>query len=109
LQLARYLKERVLTVDVWNSDSLMHFGTCKVPLAGFLRQGEASRVVAQEYDLCEAEFGSYIGGLQILVTNEGRKVAPPAASPAGHRHKKKVASKPLDRVDNVATMPSTSI
>jgi hypothetical protein len=32
LHLARYLKERVLTIDVWNGDSLMHYGTCKVPL-----------------------------------------------------------------------------
>ena len=32
LHLARYLKDRVLTIDVWNGDSLMHFGTCKVPM-----------------------------------------------------------------------------
>jgi len=46
MQLAKYLKERVMTIDLWNGDSLMHFGTCKVPLYAFLRQGEVSRVVA---------------------------------------------------------------
>jgi hypothetical protein len=46
MQLARYLKERVLTIDIWNGDSLMHFGTCKVPLNALMRQGEASKVVA---------------------------------------------------------------
>ena len=76
MHLAKYLKERVLTLDIWNAESLMHFGTCKVPLNAFMRQGEPSKVVAQEYDICEADFGQYIGGLQLLVTNEGRKIPP---------------------------------
>lgn len=74
MQLSKYLKDRVLTVDIWNGDSLMHFGTCKVPMSQFMRQGEPSKVVAQEYDICEPEFGQQIGGLQLLVSNEGRKV-----------------------------------
>jgi len=37
LHLARYLKDRILTVDIWNGDSLMHFGTCKIPLYQVLR------------------------------------------------------------------------
>jgi hypothetical protein len=37
LVLAKYLKERVLTVDIWDGDSLMHFGTCKVPLHKHMR------------------------------------------------------------------------
>jgi len=109
MQLARYLKERVLTIDVWNADSLMHVGTCKVPLSSFMRQGEPSRIVAQEYDLCEAEFGTYIGGMQLLVSNEGRKVAGKQAPspPGGHKHKKKVTSKPLEKVENTdSSMPS---
>ena len=32
LHLSRYLKDRVLTIDLWNGDSLMHFATCKVSL-----------------------------------------------------------------------------
>lgn len=37
MNLARYLKDRILTIDLWNGESLMHFGTCKVPMAQFLR------------------------------------------------------------------------
>jgi hypothetical protein len=37
MQLAKYLKERVMTIDLWNGDSLMHFGTCKIPLYAFMR------------------------------------------------------------------------
>ena len=32
LHLSRYLKDRTLSIDLWNGDSLMHYGTCKVPL-----------------------------------------------------------------------------
>lgn len=37
MQLAKYLKDRVMTIDLWNGDSLMHFGTCKIPLYTFMR------------------------------------------------------------------------
>jgi len=74
LFLAKYLKERVLTIDVWNGDSRMHFGTCKVPLNRVLRQGEPSVVNACEFDVCDPDFGGYVGGLQLLISNEGRKV-----------------------------------
>lgn len=37
LHLASYLKNRILSIDIWNGDSLMHFGTCRVPLYTLLR------------------------------------------------------------------------
>ena len=37
---ANYLKQRVLTIDLWDGDSLMHFGTAKVPLDRHMRQGK---------------------------------------------------------------------
>ena len=46
MHLARYLRNRVLTIDLWSGDSLMHFGTCKIPLAALLRQAEKSKVLA---------------------------------------------------------------
>ena len=69
MNLARYLKDRILTIDLWNGESLMHFGTCKVPMASFMRQSNPSKVVAQEYDICEPEYGQNVGSLQLLVTN----------------------------------------
>jgi len=32
-----YLHERALTIDLWNGDSLMHFGSCKIPLFLLMR------------------------------------------------------------------------
>lgn len=110
MQFARYLKDRVLTVDLWNGDSLMHFGTCKVPLNAFMRQGEPSKVVAQEYDVCEPEFGSNVGALQLLITNEGRKIPALNISPDknnNHRHKKKVLSKPIDTLQQIIQSEQT--
>ena len=42
---SEYLKDRVLTIDIWNGDSMMHFGTCKIPLYLIMRQGEPMKVV----------------------------------------------------------------
>lgn len=63
LHLARYMKERILSIDVWNGDSLMHYGTCKIPLFKLMRQGEPSKVVGEEFDICENYFGNIVGGL----------------------------------------------
>ena len=110
MNLARYLKERILTVDVWNGESLMHYGTCKVPMAAFMRQSAPSKVVAQEYDMCEPEFGQNVGSLQLLVTNQGRQIphkvqeSPDKAMASstgffqGQKHKKKVVSKPIENI-----------
>jgi hypothetical protein len=42
---SKYLLERVLTIDIWNGDSMMHFASCKVPLYLILRQGEPNKIV----------------------------------------------------------------
>ncbi len=65
----KYLNERVLTIDIWNGDSLMHFGTCKIPLFLLMRQGEQSKVIGQEFDVIDQEFAERIGGLQMVLTN----------------------------------------
>jgi len=33
----KYLYDRVLTIEAWNADSLMHFGTFKIPLFLIMR------------------------------------------------------------------------
>ena len=34
---SKYLRERALTIDLWNGDALMHFGSCKIPLFLLMR------------------------------------------------------------------------
>ena len=72
VHLARYLKNRIMTIDVFDGDSLMHFGTCKLPLVEAMRQGNPAVVKGRELDICEPTFGRYVGGLQVIVSNMGR-------------------------------------
>ena len=37
LKMGEYLRERFLTVDVFDGDSLFLYGTCKIPLFELLR------------------------------------------------------------------------
>lgn len=37
---AKYMFNKYLTIDIWDGESLMHFGSCKVPLNLLLLQNE---------------------------------------------------------------------
>jgi hypothetical protein len=105
LALVRYLKERVMSVDVFDAYSKLHVGTIKVPMVTLLRQGKELHSSGQECDICEPQNGRCIGKLQIIMTNH---VVPPADldslkfsdnrgnQPSQKRHRyKHVKSKPL--------------
>ena len=36
--------ERAITIDIWDADSMSHFGLCRIPLIMFLRQGDKEKV-----------------------------------------------------------------
>lgn len=74
LLLAHYLREKVLTIDIWDGDSLMHFGVAKAPLHKHMRQGEPTNISAFELDICDPEHGVYLGGLQMSISNNGRRI-----------------------------------
>ena len=78
-----------------------------------MRQGEPSKVVGQEYQICETEYGNNVGGLQLLITNEGRKISDENINTTNKvespekdtkaktnisKHKKKVLSKPIENL-----------
>jgi hypothetical protein len=97
---SKYLMERVLTIDIWNGDSMMHFATCKVPLYLVLRQGEPSKVVGQQFDCIEPANAERVGGLQLVITNTGRTLKSNAKKGEanyglGSKNKKIVASNPI--------------
>ncbi|CAI2360854.1 unnamed protein product [Moneuplotes crassus] len=104
ITLVKYLKERVLSVDLFDSNSKIHFGTAKLPLTNLLRQGKELHSSGQECDVCEPKYGKLIGRIQTIMTN---KVVPPTDPNAGksaarrnqpnqkkHRYKH-VKSKPI--------------
>lgn len=88
LLLSNYLRDKVLTVDVWDGDSLMHFGCAKVPLYRVMRQGKSTNTQAIELDVCDPEHGQYLGGLQMLISNEGRKIPDEVMNQIAAKHTK---------------------
>jgi hypothetical protein len=71
IELANYLDSRSLTIDVWDADSLLHYGTCKFPLNELLRQQKSVVVKAKQCDILEPAEGRYVGALQIVISNKG--------------------------------------
>jgi len=67
-----FLNERALTIDIWDGDSMMLFGQCKVPLYLLMRSGKPMSVTGMEFDVFEPENASKIGGLQLVLSNQGR-------------------------------------
>jgi hypothetical protein len=63
------LRERFLTIDIFDGDSLFLYGTCKVPLFEILRQGRSSVVRAKECELCDPSTGDFKGALQLIIGN----------------------------------------
>ena len=69
-----YLKERYLTVDVFDAESKFFFGSCKIPLFELLRQGKAEVVKAKECEIFNPDGSKYNGFLHIIMSNTGKQV-----------------------------------
>jgi hypothetical protein len=57
-EFAEYLAHSSLYVDVWDADSLLHLGTCGIPLRRLMRQGQRVVKQAAECDVINAELGA---------------------------------------------------
>ena len=64
-----------MQIDVWDGGvDQTHFGTARVPLVRLLRQGQPSVVLPFQFDLYEQVLNTWVGQLQMLIINEGRRV-----------------------------------
>jgi len=63
VRLSEYLRERFLTVDIFDGESLFLYGTCKIPLFELLRQGRGSVVRAKECEMCDPDTGNFKGSV----------------------------------------------
>jgi hypothetical protein len=72
IEIAKYLKERYVNIDIFDGDSLFLYGTCKVPLFELLRQGRSSVVRAKECEMCDPESGEFRGSIQLIMSNQGK-------------------------------------
>ena len=72
IRLAEYLRERFLTVDIFDGESLFLYGTCKIPMFELLRQGRGTVVRAKECEMCDPESGDFRGAVQLIMSNLGK-------------------------------------
>jgi hypothetical protein len=107
IEFAEYLAHQSLYVDVWDADSLLHMGTCGIPLRRLMRQGQLSSKQAVECDVINADVasgsaiaaggisstvvadggpvsGTIVGAVQVILSNTGQRgCGPPPGSRQG--------------------------
>ena len=72
LDFAEYMSQQFLSVDVWDSDSLLLLGSCNVPLRKIMRQGQAMAKCALECDVIYSDENTRtIGGISTSVIYQG--------------------------------------
>ena len=69
--LAEYMKERFLTIDVFDAKSMFFYGFCKIPLFELLRQGNPVKVIAKECEVFNPHNNQYNGQLHVVLSNSG--------------------------------------
>lgn len=93
VEFAEYLATCSLYIDVFDADSLLHIGTCGIPLRRLMRQGQITMKMAVECDVINAELmscqgqsdlnsnviadggpmeGLIVGAVQLILTNHGQ-------------------------------------
>lgn len=110
---AKYLLKKYLLIEIWDTQSHMILGYCKIPLIELLRQGRPNVVTTKEYPVVEEFGGQQFGSLQILMRNIGiqstSKFQPcqnPLKIQSGQaRHKYRARAKPLVLSSNDPAIP----
>jgi nephrocystin-4 len=75
VELVRYFWNKALTIEIWDADSLMLFGSVKIPMRELCRQGKPSSTITKEFEIIEPSFMRAKGGLQIQIKNVGKPTA----------------------------------
>lgn len=68
----KYLYRKTLNIDIWDAETLMLYGTIKIPLKHLLRQGRQVATVTREFEVIDPNFSRIKGSVQILLKNIGK-------------------------------------
>ena len=68
--LVNYLATKELAIDVWDGDSLMHFGKARIRLVKVLRQGKDAEVYTPTLEIIDEEKKEIKGVLQLSIKNQ---------------------------------------
>ena len=69
--LAEYLKSSYLSIDMYDADSRFLYGTTKLPLFEFMRQGKEHISIAKEAEMCAPDTTEDRGSLKLIIGNQG--------------------------------------
>ena len=73
VRLAQYLKERFLTIDVYDANSRFLWATTKIPLFELMRQGSPSIQKVKTVELCAPDSSEFRGSIDLVINNDGHK------------------------------------
>jgi hypothetical protein len=75
MDFAEYLKERYVTIDMFDSKTHFFFGSAKIPLFEMLRQQAPTITRAKEVEIYNDKLGMEMGSLVVIMTNTGKSPA----------------------------------
>ena len=71
--LARYMRDQLLTIDIYDADSRFLFATAKLPLFELLRQQMSHVVRAKEIEASAPDSAEFRCSLQVIMSNQGKQ------------------------------------
>ena len=73
VKLAQYMKDRYLSLDIYDSDSRFNFGVCKIPLYELMRQQNTKGyvLVTKECEVYATGTAGSRGIITLLMRNKG--------------------------------------
>ncbi|KAM3132665.1 hypothetical protein pb186bvf_015210 [Paramecium bursaria] len=102
-----YLYHKSVTIEMWDADSQMLFGTMKIPMRQLMRQNKGTSCIMKKVDIIAPEFKRIKGEIQVIIKNIGQRkdttVESFSKDAKNIKKTKVVSSKPI----NVSIIQST--
>ena len=73
MNLARYMRDQILTIDIYDADSRFLFATAKLPLFELLRQQHDTVVRAKEVEASAPDSAEFRCCLHVIMSNQGKQ------------------------------------
>ena len=73
MNLARYMRDQYLTIDIYDADSKFIFATAKLPMFELLRQQMSHVVRAKEIEASAPDSADFRCSIQVIMSNQGKQ------------------------------------
>ena len=72
IKLAEYMKERLLSVDIYDSDTKFLYACARIPMFELLRQQRPFAMATKDCEACAPDTTNMRGNITIIMTNQGK-------------------------------------